>query len=130
MTMPAHRWLFPARATRVVDADTIDTILDLAFGLQLGAPGNNMARLRLKDVWAPELSQPGGVEARNWVEAWVKMTHSDSLEFPLLVETFKSARGEEYRTFGRYVAVVWSVWSGDCLNEVIVSAGMATKERP
>jgi len=129
MTMPVHRWTFPARITRIVDGDTCDTILDLAFGLQLGAPGNNMARLRLKDVWAPELGQPGGVEARAWVEAWVAMTHGPGLAWPLVVETFKTAKGEERRSLGRYVAVVWSAWSGACLNDDIVAAGLATARR-
>jgi len=129
MTIPIHRWTFPARITRIVDGDTADAVLDLAFGLQLGAPGNNMARLRLRDVWAPELNQPGGVEARAWVEAWVAMTQSTGDAWPFVVETFKTARGEERRSLGRYVAVVWSGWSGACLNEDIVAAGMATATR-
>jgi len=130
MTMPAHRWTFPARITRIIDADTADAVLDLAFGLQLGAPASNMARLRLKDVWAPELNQPGGVEAKEWVQLWVADVEiAGTGEWDFLVETFKSARGEERRTLGRYVAVVWDAARGACLNEDIVAAGMATARR-
>lgn len=132
--MPVQRWTYPARVVNVVDADSLDVQLDLGFGLGMGRPGSSQARLRLLDVWAPEVrgskASPEGAVARDFVRGWVAEGSEGSGEWPFLVETVKTARGEERRTLGRYVARLWRVSDGAFLNLDIVRAGHASASRP
>lgn len=104
------RWLWAARlpdgTDAVHDGDTVRLELDLGFS-QRGTYA-----LRLKDVFAPELRQPGGVECRQFVRTWLADGYYDdgqprySDDWPLVVETFRTKTGRDLTTLERYVAVV------------------------
>ena len=52
-------YYYKVKNFRVVDGDTIDADIDLGFNLTFHR------KIRLKDVYAPELSEPMGLEAMN-----------------------------------------------------------------
>lgn len=75
-------------------------------------------RVRLKDVWAPELDEPGGPECAAFVRTWIE-THGDGTEWPYMLETFRTPRSDkDVDTLGRYVGVIRDV-NGRSLNEAI-----------
>jgi endonuclease YncB( thermonuclease family) len=55
--LPAEDAVLAGRVLRVVDGDTLDVLLD-----------SGRIRVRLHGVDAPEHDQPGGAEARQWLE--------------------------------------------------------------
>lgn len=82
----------------VHDGDTIKLELDRGFGDQ------SVVTLRLRNTFAPELAQPGGVVCRTFTRRWLE--DGDSYGWPYLVETVKTRGGIEVQTFARYVAEV------------------------
>jgi micrococcal nuclease len=109
--MPAVQYVYRGVVARVVDGDTLD--IDIDQGLH----NTRRERVRLKAVNAPELMQPGGHDARAYVEAWVAHhAHAPALT----VETYKTDN------WGRWVAVVWCPVEEACLNADLVDAGHAT----
>ena len=111
--MPQHAWVFPATLVRVVDADTIDCLIDVAMH------GRRIERLRLLGVNAPETrgaTKAAGDAATGYVVWWLSQAGGD---WPLRIETHKSD------VFGRYLALVWRVYDGRCLNDDLVSSGHA-----
>jgi micrococcal nuclease len=115
--MPEHVWVKPARSLYVVDGDTIDVVLDL------GKRTYAEDRLRLLNVNAPErkgATLAAGNASRDYVAEWLYvMPNTDSNEWPLRVQTFKDDE------FGRYLALVWRVRDGACLNDDLITSGMA-----
>jgi micrococcal nuclease len=98
----------------VVDGDTIDVVLDL------GKRTYAEDRLRLLNVNAPErkgATLAAGNASRDYVVEW--LPDADSKEWPLRVQTFKDD------VFGRYLALVWRVSDGACLNDDLITSGMA-----
>ena len=94
----------------VHDADSISAMVDRGVG------DRSLWSIRLKDVFAPELHEPGGRECRDFVLGWLA-DHGDGSEWPFLVETFRTPRSDvEVTTFGRYVGVV-TAWDGASLND-------------
>ena len=96
------------------DGDTIAVLVDR------GGPSEDRSlwRIRLKDVYAPELSQPGGPETRRFVIDWVG-SHGDGTDWPFLLETFRTPRSDvDVRTLSRYVGVLSSA-SGESLNVAV-----------
>lgn len=72
--------------------------------------------IRFADVSAPELSQPGGPECREYVVDWFAR-HDDGTEWPFLLQTFQTPRSDKLvttlsRIVGRYTAA-----DGACLND-------------
>lgn len=55
-------WTVPATIRRVVDADTLDVLLDLGWNITYSA------KVRLAGCNAPELSTPAGREAQQFAE--------------------------------------------------------------
>lgn len=117
MTVPTSRHYPVARVLQAHDGDTLKLEVDLGF--------STLARvwIRLKNVRAPELSEPTGPTARNDTLGWVKDHAPDGY---VAVETFQTAGSSkeisEQRTFIRYVGVVTST-SGDELNGYLRSRG-------
>lgn len=116
--MPEHLWVKPARPIHVVDGDTIDVVLDL------GKRTYAEDRLRFLNVNAPErkgATLAAGNASRDYVAAWLfVMPDADrGNEWPLRVQTFKDDE------FGRYLALVWRVRDGACLNDDLIRDGMA-----
>ena len=76
--------------------------------------------IRLKGVFAPELSQPGGPECRDFVIQWVA-AHGDGTDWPLGLETFQTPRSDKpVTTLSRYVGVITAA-DGACLNADVVA---------
>lgn len=104
-------WEYRAALIRVIDADTITVLADTGFG------GRQQEDVRLLDVSAPELNQPGGPEAKAFVADW--MSQLTPLRWPLLIRTDPNTAAEptERRSFVRYLATVWDLThQSRCLN--------------
>lgn len=120
--MPLHAWVFNAQAKRFVDGDTLDVMLDQ------GMHTLRLERLRLWGVNAPErkgATREAGDAALRYVMDWVTVhrrahnTDSAELEWPFRVQT------EKADAFGRYLAYVWCVTCGACLNDDLIADKMA-----
>ena len=92
---------------RVVDADTIDVVIDL--GCYVGTS----QRVRLNGVNAPEKNTHEGRAAKAWVEEWFASRDGK----PLTVLTIKDKR-EKY---GRLLAEIWC--DGESLTRMMKDAG-------
>jgi len=76
--------------------------------------------IRFKDVFAPELSQAGGPECRQFVVDWFA-AHDDGSEWPFLLETFRTPKSDlPVTTLSRYVGV-YTAADGACLNHDIAA---------
>lgn len=84
----------------VHDGDTVTVMVDRGFD------DTTTLRIRLVDVFAPELGQTGGRECRDYVLGWLADC-SDRSPWPFLLETFRTPRSDvEVVTLGRYVGRV------------------------
>lgn len=103
----AYLWRFRALPLRVIDGDTFVALVDCGFY------GRHEVHIRIADLDAPELSQPGGTEARlrlmnaiGWQTGW-----------PLRVVTQqRETIVSEVRSFERYVATVYVMEANDLVN--------------
>lgn len=116
--MPERLWVYRASWERVIDGDTVDTRVDAGFR------NYRRERLRLLGVNAPEMkgaTREAGLAARAYVEAWLAEAELGATDdsWPLIIETSKSD------AFGRFLAVVWRVSDGACLNEALLADGHA-----
>jgi endonuclease YncB( thermonuclease family) len=111
-------WDFRARLTRPYDGDSFWVLCDTAFR-QRYEP-----ELRLYQVYAPELHQPGGPETRQFISDWFTgLNHN--LQWPLYVQTIqtKTVEPNQKTTLDRYLAMVWRYGehpAGVTLNESVV----------
>jgi endonuclease YncB( thermonuclease family) len=101
------------RVVEVIDGDT------LKMNIDQGLNSHQYEDLRLIDCYAPESYEPGGPQAKEFLEAFVACY----TEF--LVFTFKNRNRKEKRTFTRYVADVYFA-PGQSLSAVMVNKGHAT----
>ena len=98
------RW-FPVEVSRVVDGDTVDVVADLGFDVY------TTQRIRLAAINAPELRDPGGQEAKNWLAMLLRRGK------PLRLYAEKRGR------WGRYIG---TFKSGDVdLNQKMIEDGHA-----
>lgn len=109
----------------VVEVHDGDT---LTMNIDQGLNGHQYEALRLVDCWAPELNEPGGVAARDFLAAFCSV---GGLQWRVF--TFKAGkRGREKRTFTRYVADVHfyppATDGSTTLSELMVNNGFATAE--
>ncbi len=95
-------WDYRAKLIEVHDGDTIKLLIDNGLG------SRQEEAIRLKGVFAPELSQPGGPETRDFVETYLSNNMQHDFKWPLHVvtEPNQSPEPTEIRTFTRYVGVV------------------------
>jgi micrococcal nuclease len=105
---------YKALVARVVDADTIDVIIDLGFGV------HKTERLRIAGIDAAEVRGPEkviGKQAKAFVEKLI-------LDRQVIVFTL-----QEKGKFGRYIAdVVYDIEGGQAnLGAVLVEKGFAVK---
>lgn len=61
LTLPVTPLTYAARLVRLINADTLEVELDLGLGL------TSRQRIQLRNVDAPELGRPGGVDAFSYV---------------------------------------------------------------
>lgn len=93
-----------AYLTRPHDGDSFWVMIDADFDARVEP------ELRLVNVSAPELNQPGGKETRDFVNAWLAaQTAASSRRWPFWVETVLTTAFEptQRTTFRRYLATVW-----------------------
>jgi endonuclease YncB( thermonuclease family) len=114
-------WDKRAFVTSVHDGDTLTATLDQGFGDLKEA-----MKIRLLGVFAPELTQPGGPETRQFVVDWLAR-YTLPQRFPFVVTTARGPRSDrEITTLERYVAVVESLDHSHNLN-LDVSAFVAAQ---
>lgn len=114
-------WRYRARGARVIDGDTVEVEVDCGFSVRVEAA------VRLLGVDAPELREPGGIEARAALSALVA---EGAGAWPLVVRTARRAEGGEARSFLRYVGQVWTVGADGRLTDVgeaVVASGRARR---
>jgi hypothetical protein len=105
-------WDYRAQLLRVDDADTIVILADQGFS------GRQEEAIRLADVSAPELRDPGGAESKAFTQAWAAQL--SLLRWPLYVMTQPNTNPEpsERRSFVRYIGTVYDYADrGRCLND-------------
>lgn len=85
---------YQSKVERVIDGDTVRMTIDHGMYLR------SSQSIRLLGVFAPELSKPGGTNARSFVTNWF-VDHNHHGEWAFLVTTEK-----DKQTFNRYVGVV------------------------
>ncbi len=114
MTMPQQLWVFRAYATRVIDGDTVDAVIDAGYH------ATRTERLRFLGVNAPERKVPtraAGDKAKAFVEDWLMVTGGEL--WSLIIQTEKSD------VFGRYLCLLWRTVDQRCLNDDLLSSGNA-----
>lgn len=90
---PSFRYL--AEVLEVIDGDTVRLMIDLGFRTF------TKVDIRLKGVWAPELSEGHkGAYAREYAQMMLGQW--------VTVETELNTKGNEVRSFTRYVGTVWN----------------------
>jgi hypothetical protein len=113
-------WTWPlSTLLEVHDGDTVRLSIDNGFGSRA------VEWIRLEDVWAPELSEPGGAQARAACATWFDVHAPDRV---VSVTTYRSATPLELRfrqSFTRYIGVVTSR-AGASLNRYLIDLGYAT----
>lgn len=82
-------------------------------------------QVRLSGAWTPELSQPGGMEARQKLVAL-----ADLKPARLFIDFKKTGRFGDEMSFGRVVGEVWVDGMKTDLSAEMVRIGAATPERP
>ena len=85
---------YKAQVKSVIDADTIDVLIDLGFGV------HTMQRLRLYGIDAPEMKTEAGKIAKEYVKS--VLLGADASMF-VYVRTFKDKKDK----YGRKLAVVY-----------------------
>lgn len=93
------------------DGDTVKVLVDRG--------GPNEAReiwdIRLKNVFAPEIGQPGSQECKAFVANWLA-TFIDGSDWPYMLETFRTPKSDALdMTFNRFVGIITSS-TGENLN--------------
>lgn len=102
------RRVYPARVERVTDGDTIRVLLDHGCYLR------STQAIRLLDVDAPELAQPGGSQARDHIATWLVDHATPGDDWPYDVALMK-----DRRSFNRYVGDISCHTCGDSLNDAM-----------
>jgi endonuclease YncB( thermonuclease family) len=110
-------WDRRAQVLSVHDGDTIKVILDQGFGQTLTDPDG----LRLLGVYAPELTQPGGPECRQFVSDWLAAhMPTQAVSWPFIVTTARMPRADrEQETLGRYVGTLTTLDGSESLNAAV-----------
>ena len=104
-------WDYRAFVSSVHDGDTITVSCDTGFGYVREA-----MHIRLLGVYAPELTQTGGPETRQFVVDWLA-ANTLPVRFPVVVTTARGPKSDrEITTLERYVAVVESLDHSHNLN--------------
>jgi endonuclease YncB( thermonuclease family) len=96
--VPTPNWTHPGTVVRVIDGDTLVIRLDLGrYPVKIEAE----ASIRIADLHAPELKEPGGIETRAYV---MDLVGGYPAWTDVVVQTRKPNPSDPY---GRIVADVW-----------------------
>lgn len=105
-------------SAKIIDVHDGDTVTVLV---------QKQLKIRLLDCWSPELSQPEGISAKNYLQSILKNDDEIMVEIPLTTDISKSL------TFGRFLGFIYKDINGDGQEENIsnemVKAGHATKTK-
>lgn len=105
-------------SAKIIDVHDGDTVTVLV---------QKQLKIRLLDCWSPELSQPEGISAKNYLQSILKNDDEIMVEIPLTTDVSKSL------TFGRFLGFIYKDINGDGQEENIsnemVKAGHATKTK-
>lgn len=105
--------VYRAQILDVHDGDTIKVRIDRGF------EEYSDKWIRLACVYAPELRQRGGSDARQFVQTWLT-EHDDGSEWPYRVTIHRLPKdSQEASTFNRYVGTL-TTDDGVALNQQIV----------
>ena len=115
--MALTKFCYGAKVEKVVDGDTLDLVVDLGFDI------HHKIRVRLYGVDTPEsrttnkVEKEAGLKAKDFVKVWAD-AHAT-----VLVETVK----DKTEKYGRVLAKIYADDTNqyDCLNEKLVSSGLA-----
>lgn len=119
--MTATGWEWPiARLEEIHDGDTIRLRIDNGFGSRA------VEWIRLQDVWAPELNQDGGEQAKADVAGWFAEQAPDGLVRVTTIRTSSPLEIRFRQTFTRYVGIVTAL-NGAELNSYLISKGYVTR---
>jgi endonuclease YncB( thermonuclease family) len=113
-----HDYHWRANFIRAVDGDTFDVVIDRGFD------DYSQKRIRLAHVDTPELRSRDEAERAQAQKArdYAAATMAGATEgFKLKVQSLVTRKGDERRTFGRYVAVI-TLPNGEDLATKIVDA--------
>jgi len=105
--MKDFEYWYQATVVSIHDGDTMTLKIDM--GRRIYCEDS----IRLHRINAPELSQPGGKESRDYLRSIVR------IGLVVRVQTFKTARDK----YGRWLGDVWS--NGMCINDHMVDSGHA-----
>lgn len=98
-------YVYRAEVLSVHDGDTMTVRLDLGFRAAL------TIQVRVKNLNCPELSEPGGIMARDFVRALLPAGA------PVVLESFR-----DRRSFERWVCDVWDA-DGNLVRNDVITAG-------
>ena len=96
------------------DGDSVTMLLDQGFY------DYKQINIRLANVWAPELRDPGGREVMNFVLAWFTSRMSKKVKWPFIVHTMMTTTQHEVQTLGRIVGTIMSKDGKESLNSDIM----------
>lgn len=116
---PAWSWPI-AKLEEIHDGDTVK--LRISCGFDIWA----VHWIRLKDVWAPEVNDPGGPEATADCTGWFREQAPDGY---VQVTTFRTSAPLEIRfrqSFTRYIGIV-TAFNGSELNSYLIDKGYVTR---
>jgi len=108
----------PVRYVRCRDGDTVEVSLPKS---------EYVYAVRLADCWCPEMREEGGVAAKEFAESVLDNTESLHLFIPLDGVGVNILAA--LTTFDRVVGELW-VSSTKTLNEMLIEAGYASREKP
>lgn len=98
-------WDCRAQLVKMHDGDTFTVLADTMFSQRCDV------QLRLLNVYAPELKDPGGLETTDFVNTWLMeaMLVQPILRWPIYLKTVRTQVYEpnQKMTFTRYLATVW-----------------------
>lgn len=114
--MIAPTYIYRAKTARVIDGDSLECLVDLGFRTF------SLVLIRLRGVWCPELREPGGQEAREFVARLLAPTPYIEERPPVVVQSFR-----DRRSFARWVADVYI--EGESVADLIIKAGHGTATR-
>lgn len=102
------------------DGDTVKVILDQGFS------DTKQVDIRLLGVYAPELSQPGGKEVRDFVTEWFMKNGHEIAKWKFVVTTARmKVADREQKTLDRYVATITNLDGTANLNLEVMAFVMA-----
>ena len=109
--------------TNIVDGDTVDVVIDQRFH------SNRLERIRLKDCWAKELSEPGGLEAKNHLEELIRNNCFINTSKPLIIGHCLILDSFKTDSFGRYLGILYGKDMEISINEKMILDGFATMSK-